>query len=125
MLSQQKRHFVCLKVGHVLKDCPSSQKKACSHCGKKGYHNSCLCPQKFSRQETNTYLVTEPGLSSEKNTIPTSSADESNQPMTTVNSNATPMFLASGKEYCYKKQLFQYKVWMDQSPYHYTLSIIP
>ena len=31
ILSQQRRCFICLKVGHVLKDCPSSQKKVCCH----------------------------------------------------------------------------------------------
>ena len=77
ILSQQ-RCFVCLKVGHVLKDCPSSQKKVCCHCGIKGYHNRCLCPQKFPRQETDALLVMEPGQSSsENNADPTSSTDES------------------------------------------------
>ena len=61
ILSQQRRCFICLKVGHVLKDCPSSQKKGCCHCGRKGYHSRCLCPQKFPRQETDALLVTEPG----------------------------------------------------------------
>ena len=43
-------------------------------------------------------LVTEPGQSSsENNADPTSSADESNGSMTTANSNATPMLLASGE----------------------------
>ena len=36
ILSQQRRCFVCLKVGHVLKDCPTSQKKVRCHCGRKG-----------------------------------------------------------------------------------------
>ena len=77
ILSQQ-RCFVCLKVGHMLKDCPSSQKKVCCHCGRKGYHNRCLCPQKFPRQETDALLVMEPGQSSsEDNADPTSSTDES------------------------------------------------
>ena len=57
ILSQQRRCFICLKVGHVLKDCPTSQKKICCHCGRKGYHNRCLCPQKFPRQETDALLV--------------------------------------------------------------------
>ena len=78
ILSQQRRCFICLKVGHVLKDCPSSQKKVCCHCGRKGYHNRCLCPQKFPRQETEALLVMEPGqLSSENNADPTSSTYES------------------------------------------------
>ena len=78
ILSQQRRCFVCLKVGHVLKDCPSSQKKVCCHCGRKGDYNRCLCPQKFPRQETDALLVMEPGQSSsENNADPTSSTDES------------------------------------------------
>ena len=82
-------------MGHVLKDCPSSQKKVCCHCGRKGYHNRCLCPQKFPRQETDALLVTDPGQSSsENNADPTSSAGS----MTTANSNATPMLLASGEK---------------------------
>ena len=63
-----------------------------------GYHNRCLCPQKFPRQETGALLVTEPGQSfTENNADPTSSADESNGSMTTANSNATSMLLASGE----------------------------
>ena len=61
-------------MGHVLKDCPSSQKKVCCHCGRKGYHNRCLCPQKFPRQETDAFIGQS---SSENNADPTSSADES------------------------------------------------
>ena len=34
-LSQQKRCFICLKTGHVLKDCSSSQKRSYSYCGKR------------------------------------------------------------------------------------------
>ena len=55
-----------------------SQKKVCCHCGSKGYHDRCLYPQKFPRQEKDVLLVTEPGQSSyENNADPTSSADES------------------------------------------------
>ena len=58
ILSQQRRCFICLKVGTcAYKDCPSSQKKVCCHCGRKRYHNRCLCPQKFPRQETDALLV--------------------------------------------------------------------
>ena len=78
ILSQQRKCFICLKGGHVLKDCLSPQKKVYCHCGTKGYHSRCLCPQKFPRQEADALLVTELGQSSsENNTDPTSSADES------------------------------------------------
>ena len=33
-LNQQRRCFICLKVEHVSKDCPSSQKKSCCYCGR-------------------------------------------------------------------------------------------
>ena len=37
-LSQQgRRHFVYLKISHMQKDCPSSQKKYCCYCGKRGH----------------------------------------------------------------------------------------
>ena len=98
ILSQQRRCFICLKVEHMLKNCPSSQKKVCCHCGKKDHHSRCLCPQKFIRREIDTLLVTESGQSySEKNTIPANSTDESTQPTTIINSNTTPMLLASGE----------------------------
>ena len=74
ILSQWRRCFICLKVGHVLKDCPSPQKKICCHCGRKGYHNRCLCPQKFPRQGNRCVIGQS---SSENNADPTSSADES------------------------------------------------
>ena len=60
ILSQQRRCFICLKGGHVLKDCPSfSEEGMLSTVVEKGYHNRCLYPQKFPRQETDALLVTE------------------------------------------------------------------
>ena len=56
----------------------SSQKKACCHCGRKRYHSRCLYLHKFSRQETDALLVTEPDQSSENNANLTISANESN-----------------------------------------------
>ena len=97
-LSQQRRCFVCLKVGHMLKDCPSSQKKSCCYCGKRGHHNRCLCPQKFAvRQETDTLTVTKPGESSENSSGHTGSGNESDQSRAIINSNVAPMMLASGE----------------------------
>jgi len=59
-LSQQHRCFVCLKVGHFLKNCPSLEKKSCCYCGKRGAHNRCLCPHRFKKQDSDTFVVTEP-----------------------------------------------------------------
>jgi len=53
-LSQQERCFICLKVGHMLKNC---QKKSCCYCSRRGSHNRCLCPQKFGRQVTDTFMT--------------------------------------------------------------------
>ena len=64
---------MCLRIVLALR-----RRYVCCHCGRKGYHNRCLCPQKFTRQETDALLVMEPGQSSsENNTDPTSSTDES------------------------------------------------
>jgi len=41
----------------MLKDCPSSQKKSCCYCSRRGSHNRCLCPQKFGRQVTDTFMT--------------------------------------------------------------------
>ena len=87
-LSQQKRCFVCLKIGHMSRNCPSSQKKSCCYCGKKGYHNRCLCSQKFARQGTDALMVTEVDESSEDSIGGVSSVYQSNQLTATVNSNA-------------------------------------
>ena len=95
-LSQQKRCFICLKIGHMSRNCPSFQ-KSCCYCGKKGYHNRCLCPHKFTRQETDALIVTEVDESSKDSIGGVSSVDQSNQLAATVDSNVTPMLLASGE----------------------------
>ena len=48
-LGKQGRCFVCLKTGHMMKECPSANKKSCCYCGKRGQHNRCLCPHRFTR----------------------------------------------------------------------------
>jgi len=58
ILSQQKRCFICLKTGHMLKQCPSLHKKACCYCGKRNNHNQCLCPENFSTQHVESFKVT-------------------------------------------------------------------
>ena len=55
--SQQKRCFICLKTGHMLKQCPSLHKRAC-YCGKRNSHNRCLCPEKFAAQQAESFVVT-------------------------------------------------------------------
>jgi len=49
-----KRCFICLNTGHVLKSCPHLYKWCCEYCGKRGYHNLCLCPDKFIGDDPNT-----------------------------------------------------------------------
>jgi len=57
-LSSEGRCFTCLKPGHVVKSCPISHKMACDHCGKKGYDNCCLCPDKCP-EGANMFFVSE------------------------------------------------------------------
>ena len=79
ILSQQRRCFICLKVGHVLKDCPSSQKKVCCHCVRKGYHiiDACVHRSFQDRKRMPYWSRNQVKSSSENNADPTSSADES------------------------------------------------
>ena len=44
-LITQGRCFLYFKVGHIFKDCPSTQRQSCHYCGNRGHHNR--CPQKF------------------------------------------------------------------------------
>ena len=101
MLSQQGRCFICLKVGHVIKNCPNSQKKPCSHCGKKANHNRCLCPEKFTSQSVNFSNITgssnsAPAGSTSSNFAPTGStssdsaaASNNSVPSSSVPNNST------------------------------------
>ena len=74
ILSQPRRCFICLKVGHVLKDCPSSQKKVCCHCGI--IIDACI-HRSFQHRKRMPYWSWNQVKSSENNADPTSSADES------------------------------------------------
>ena len=102
VLNQQRRCFICLKLGHVSKDCPSSQKKSCCYCGKKGSHNRCLCPQKFTRQVTESFVTTKCNVSSDDvidaTVTHTESVRETDDSVNIVDSNTTPMLLASGEK---------------------------
>ena len=59
----QGRCFLCLKTGHTVRDCTSSQRNGCYYCGKQRYHNRAICPVKFgsdpvSNQQKNENIVT-------------------------------------------------------------------
>ena len=104
-LSQQGR---CFMVDHMLKECPSSQKKCCCYCGRRVHHNQCLCPQKFGKPTTEKFVVSAadtscqtPGLTS-FNGYTTSSAGnnavgstDASRVATNVTSNTA--LLASGE----------------------------
>ena len=44
-LITQGQCFLCFKVGHSFKDCPSTHRQSCHYCGKQGNHNKAICPQ--------------------------------------------------------------------------------
>ena len=53
-LADRKQHlrsqglcFLCLKTGHIFRDCTLNPKNGCYYCGKKRHHNRAICPQKF------------------------------------------------------------------------------
>ena len=100
-LSSDGRCFICLKPGHV-KSCPISQKKACDHYGKKGYHNRCLFPDKFP-EGANMFCVTEHNRTSDvanSSSLPSaknSLHDESSPTEQTVGSHVTHTMLASNE----------------------------
>ena len=93
-LAQQKRCFICLKVGHMCKDCPSSLLKSCYYCGKGNSHNRCICPQKFGTSDVNV-IVPELPVNIKEESVKPSNIDQlavSNSLTTT-----TPSLLASGE----------------------------
>ena len=105
-LSQQRRCFICLRPGHILKDCSSLQKQPCKYCGKRGQHNRCLCPEKFPNLRTDTFYTT--GVSNASNTSSKSPDPQSDilsveiLPKTTSDSQRPPAIvtqtlLASGE----------------------------
>ena len=106
-LSQQRKCFIYLKSGHVLKDCPTLRKRSCNYCGKRGYHNRCLCPEKFPDQGTETFCITEPSnppillrnsSDSQSNTLPGNSFSEIVvESQQSTNASITQTLLASGE----------------------------
>ena len=81
-LITQGRCFLCFKVGHTFKDCPSTQRQSCHYCGKRGHHNRVICPQKFGNQPE----VKSGDVVSDNVSILTD--DSSNQPSEVVNSTS-------------------------------------
>ena len=53
-MNEEKRCFIYLKTVIVLKSCPHRYKRYCEYCGKRGYHNRCLCLDKFTDDDPNT-----------------------------------------------------------------------
>ena len=99
-LSQQGRCFICLGPGHLIKDCTTAQTKPCCHCGQKGYNNRCLCPVKFSKQETGSALVAAGNKEPSESTTEVRSNEISQQPErpVAVSAGTTPMILAYGEK---------------------------
>jgi len=46
-LLAQGRCFLCLKPGHMFRDCTFTQKNGCYYYGKQRHHNRAICPEKF------------------------------------------------------------------------------
>ena len=93
-----------MKTGHVLKNCLSLHKRCCDHCGKWGYHNRCLCPEKFSSGESNTdaFCVAKPDSVVDSNSIITvgaspESASTEQSTNDQADTNLTQTLLAFGE----------------------------
>ena len=96
-LSQKGRCFICLKLGHTLRNCMSSQKKSCCHCGQKGYHNRCFCPV---RRILILWLLLDRSEESLESPTDMKFVQKSDQPERSlaVDSGTTPMLLAYGEK---------------------------
>ena len=49
--------FICLRKGHVSKNCDSE--RACAHCGRKKHHHRSLCPKLFANNNDESKSETE------------------------------------------------------------------
>ena len=65
-LTSQGRCFICLKIGHLCKECPSAQMKSCYYCKRIGHHHRSICPKKFDQSFNSTGDQALVSLSSEK-----------------------------------------------------------
>ena len=43
-LVNQGRCFICLKIGHTDRQCPSAQSSSCYHCKQTGHHHCSIYP---------------------------------------------------------------------------------
>ena len=94
-LITQGRCFVCFKVGHTFRDCPSTQRQSCHYCEKRGHHNRAICPQKFGNQLEGT------SKDADSDNVNPVIDDSSNQPSEVVNSTSIgsdQILIASGEK---------------------------
>ena len=94
-LITQGRCFVCFKVGHTFRDCPSTQRQSCHYCERRGHHNRAICPQKFGNQLEGTFK------DADSDNVNPVTNDSSNQPSEVVNSTSIgsdQILIASGEK---------------------------
>ena len=53
-LTSQGRCFICLKIGHLCKECPSAQMRSCYYCNRIGHHHRSICPKKFDQSQSSS-----------------------------------------------------------------------
>jgi len=86
----------------MLKQCPSLHKRACCYCGKRNSHNRCLCPDKFSVQHAESFVVTgqdhNPELPVDADLSSTNSPVQLQQSDTSTATGLTQSLLASGEK---------------------------
>ena len=58
-LVSQGRCFICLRVGHTYKQCPSAQSRSCYHCKRIGHHHCIICPKQFKVSYDSDNQITE------------------------------------------------------------------
>ena len=49
-LQGQGRCFICLRIGHTFKECPSALSKSCYYCKRTGNHHRSICPVRYDQQ---------------------------------------------------------------------------
>ena len=64
LLTSQGRCFICLKIGHLFRECVNGHSRSCCYCGASGHHNRCICPKKFASSPDTTAVNQLPAGSS-------------------------------------------------------------